>query len=392
MTSSERISSPGSSSRTSSARSATADRPALPNRELDSEETRRVAEPVVPRCDPLGEHCRRLARLPQPDEAASDVERPPDSVHGGSEQVVEILSRVDVEGDPRDQPLALERFLELGGRTDPDERQPSFGRQGLHQRQLALGEMPRLSNGGDDDADHAALAAITGTNAQLAVRATSLSLRSTSGDDSTSKTAKAAASLIAAPTPDASPPRSICLVEKRLDVGSRLARRHDPGAERRPRRRPPGRRDRARTALRARPARVAPQPVRQRPRQGRSRAARVLRAPSPCQRSATWRSGCRRELVLRVLRFATKMTTVIAATRIAASEAQTLIARYSTASTSNGTAFRRIAWVSTSTGFADDRASLPALKDGPSGLLSRLAPGNSVAPLGDANRGSDQPC
>ena len=109
----------------------------------------------MPRCDPLGEHCRRLARLPQPDEAASDVERPPDSLHGGGEQVVELLSRVDVEGDPRDQTLALERFLELGGRTDPDERQPSFGRQRLHQRQLALGEMPRLSNGGDDDADHA---------------------------------------------------------------------------------------------------------------------------------------------------------------------------------------------------------------------------------------------
>ena len=50
-------------------------RPALLNRELDSGETRRVAEPVVSRCDPLGEHCRRLARLPQPDEAASDVER-----------------------------------------------------------------------------------------------------------------------------------------------------------------------------------------------------------------------------------------------------------------------------------------------------------------------------
>ena len=136
---------------------------------------------------------------------------------------------MDVEGDPRDQTLALERFVELGGGTDPDKRQSGFGRQRLHQRQLALGEMPRLSNGGDNDADHAVWSNHRHERAARDSRDLPQPaidewgrLDVEDGEGGSVPRRGADARRLAGEIDH--------LVEQRLDVGSPLARRHDPGA------------------------------------------------------------------------------------------------------------------------------------------------------------------
>ena len=136
---------------------------------------------------------------------------------------------MDVEGDPSDQTLALERFLELGGGTDPDKRHPGFGRQRLHQRQLALGEMPRLSNAGDDDAEHA----VCGDHRHERAARDSPDLPQPATDEwGRIDVEDGEGGSVPHRGADA---RSLAaeihrLVEKRLDVGSPLARPHDSGA------------------------------------------------------------------------------------------------------------------------------------------------------------------
>ena len=130
------------------------DRPPLSDREVDVREAARVAERVLARLGPLGQDRLRLARLSEADEAPRRVQRATGTLHRGAEQILELVPGAHVEGDPRDEPLALQHLRELLRGLDPRQRQPRLEGERLHQRELFLPEEAWLPNADEDDADH----------------------------------------------------------------------------------------------------------------------------------------------------------------------------------------------------------------------------------------------
>ena len=94
----------------------------------------------MPGARPLGEDRHRLARLAEADEAAIDVRRPRRLLDRDLEELVEVAPRPEGERDAGDQALSLERVGERRRGAGPLQGESRLGREGLHQRQLALVE------------------------------------------------------------------------------------------------------------------------------------------------------------------------------------------------------------------------------------------------------------
>ena len=115
-------------------------------------QARQVIEGRDARRDPLRGQRRLLAGLAEADEAAVGADSLRGLLDGDAEQLVEVAQRPHRPGDVGDQPFALQRLGELGGRSRARERETRLRHERLHLRQLVVPEQARTADGREDDA------------------------------------------------------------------------------------------------------------------------------------------------------------------------------------------------------------------------------------------------
>ena len=123
----------------------------LPRREVHDGQARHILEWRNAGRKPFRHHRHLLARLAEPDEAAIGADGLRRLLDGDAEELIEVAERPHLPRDVSDQPFALERFRERGGRSRTRQREPGLGRQRLHLRKLVVLEEAWTAHGGDDD-------------------------------------------------------------------------------------------------------------------------------------------------------------------------------------------------------------------------------------------------